>query len=179
MAQTPFNAYLKMTPEGKSAIQGSCRTPGHSGKIEVLKWDDLSFQQKMQSGLQAPASVRKAQSTPTKPDDFTFQKYYDRSSDDLIKACWEHTKLSCEFELYRASGQLELAAAGQFFVLLKFENAYIAKYKIDESEDSLPIEKVTLEFTKLTFSYKQLDIVKGSFTDTTHVVYDWTNKKSS
>lgn len=180
MADGSFNAYLTITNKSSGGkIEGSCLTPGHKGCIEVISWQGLEFKQKMEAGLEMSMSDRKKKSAPKKPDGFSFTKNYDRSSDDLIRACWEHTKLCCEFELYRPLGDLEMAAENQFYISLKLDEAYISGYEISDNVDELPSEEISLKFKSIAILYKHAKLVDGKIEleKNSPIEYDWSQKK--
>ena len=75
------NMYLKFEEPG---IEGSSTTENHATEIEVLSWNH---------GFNQPTSPVRSNSgagtvEQANHQNFTFSKYVDAATDDLLKMCW-------------------------------------------------------------------------------------------
>ena len=115
------NIYLRITSDKGAYFRGNCKESQHEDWIEVISWS-TSFQQKESGSSQADKGKPVSSCSP-----LSFEKYYDKSSDEFIKACWTGMKLKeCLFEVYRPIGdanQAKIAALGKWYLNIKLEES--------------------------------------------------------
>src|SRR5687768_14933930 len=75
------NMYVKFE---QPAITGGSTATGHAGEIEVLSWNH-GFVQATSPTRSSAGSGTVEQATH---QNFTFTKYHDTATDDLLKNCW-------------------------------------------------------------------------------------------
>lgn len=94
---------------------------------------------------------------------FTFTKELDTSSDDLLKMCWTGKHIeTAEFSMYRSSGDPGADQTGVKFLMIEFETVIIQDYSVSMSSGGLPVESVSFNYGKITFTYDPQDQSGGT-----------------
>lgn len=138
------------------AIDGGTTMSGHEKEIEVVSWSH---------GFSQPASsVRSAAGGGTieKADhaDFSFTKYMDSATDDLLKYCWNGKHIGkAVFTAYRADGD---ATPGAMYLQIEMESVVVSSYSTGGGGGDIPTESISLGYNKVTYTYKGQDKDKGA-----------------
>lgn len=141
------NMFIKFTGPD---IAGSSTLKGHETHIEVHSWN---------YGCHQPASpIRSSAGGGTMEkvhhSPFTFTKSIDTASDDLLKMCWTGKHIEkAVFAAYRASGDGAAAQSGVKYLTIELETVIIQDFSISGGVGDLPMESVSLNYGKITFTY--------------------------
>ncbi len=162
----PANAYMKLVRDGKQ-VQGSSKARGHEGMIEIFDWE-VAFTANSEGKTILDESKQGESPSPSTPDEFSFSKYFDYSSDDLMNACWLNQKFSeCIIEVYHPApvkeekGAIDLAK--NYFLKIKLMEVTVSHYEITSTQEGeLPEESLELSFDKIELEYRKLSEKDGS-----------------
>jgi type VI secretion system secreted protein Hcp len=153
------NFFLKL-----DGITGESTDSAHTGQIQVLSWSH-SFNQPTSPTRSSAGSGTVEQANHA---DFSITKYIDSSTDDILKACWTGKQIpSGVFTGYRADG----TGNGVNYLEIDFTNIVISNYSISGGTGDMPVETVTLSYSKVTYTYipqKQADGTGGAAQPVTH-----------
>jgi type VI secretion system secreted protein Hcp len=141
------NVYLKIeTPE----IKGESTDDKHKDQIEVLSWSH---------GFNQPTSpVRSSAGSGTveraNHQDFTFTKYTDISSPQLMKKCWSGQHFGkMTLQAYRSADEKTVVE----YLRIEFEDVVISNISIGGGMGDVPIENISLAYGKVTYTYQPAD----------------------
>lgn len=150
------NMYIKF--EGP-VVDGGATAKGHEGQIEVLSWSH---------GFTQPTSpTRSAAGSGTVEKchhgAFSFTKYTDPATDDLLKICWsgqhvDKVTLTC----YRSSGDTGGSQMGIPYLKVEMESVIVSNLSISGSAGDIPVENVSLDYAKVTYTYNMADMKEGT-----------------
>lgn len=130
------------------AANGEVTISGHTNEIEVLSFGH-SFTQPQSPTRSSAGSGTVEQATHA---EFTFTKYTDAATDDLLKACWSGQQFgTVTFTAYRADG----SALGVCYLQIVFTGVVISSFSISGSGGDLAQESVGLTYNKVTYTYTQ------------------------
>lgn len=164
------NMYIKFTEPN---IKGEATDTNHKAEIEVLSWSH-GFNQPTspQRGSAGGGTVEMANHS-----DFTFSKYLDSSTDDLLQQCWsgKHIK-QASFIAYRADGQSTKAAK---YLEVIMDRVIVSNYSVSGGGGDIPIETVSLNYGKVTYKYYPQDETKGGAGAVEPVSHDLIKKEVS
>lgn len=138
------NVYLKFT---EPAITGESTDSKHVGDIQVLSWSH-SFNQPTKATRSSAGGGTVEQANHS---DFSFSKYLDTATDDLMKYCWNGKQigkgvLSC----YRSDGD----DAAILYLEVAMEDIIVSNISIGGGQGDLPTENISLAYGKVTYTYK-------------------------
>lgn len=127
-------------------IDGESTDAAHEGWIEVDSWDH-KFDQPTSP---TKSSVGGGTVERVNHHPFTFQKYIDSGTDDLIQKCWsgEHIP-SAEFHAFRSDG----TGDDVLYLKVEMEKVIVADYTIVGTDGELPREEIELDYGKITYTY--------------------------
>jgi type VI secretion system secreted protein Hcp len=138
------NMFLKFeTPE----ITGEATSTDHAGEIEVLSWSH-SFNQPTSPTRSSAGggTVEKANHA-----DFSFTKYTDAASDDLLKMCWSGKMIAKgTFCAYRADGENTPVK----YLEIIMEKIIVSNVSIGGGTGDIPTETVSLSYGIVSYNYK-------------------------
>ena len=127
-------------------ITGEATASDHASEIEVLSWSH-SFNQPTSATRSSAGGGTVEQANHS---DFTFVKYLDASTDDLLKMCWSGKQIGkATFCAYRANGDntpvkyLEVSMDKVVFSNLSFCCVVC----------DLPTENISLSYGQVQYSY--------------------------
>ena len=141
------------------SIVGSSQAPDHAGEIEVLSWSH-GFVQPTSPTRGSAASGGMEQATH---QNFTFTKYLDASTDDLLKHCWSGKQFGkVTLTCYRADGSDHNKTVEYLGVVM--EHVVISNYSISGGPGDIPVENVSLDYGIIQYNYKEQR--QGSSPDT-------------
>ena len=153
------NFFLKL-----DGITGESTDSAHAGQIQVLSWSH-SFNQPTSPTRSSAGSGTVEQANHA---DFSITKYIDSSTDDILKACWTGKQIATGvFTGYRADG----TGNGVNYLEIDFTNVVVSNYSISGGTGDMPVETVTLSYSKVTYTYipqKQADGTGGAAQPVTH-----------
>ena len=135
------NIYIKF--EGPEA-KGESTVKNHKDQIEVLSWSH-GFSQPTSPTRSTAGSgtVEKANHS-----DFSFTKYLDSSTDDILKICWAGDQVDkVTLEAYRAD------KADVAYLTIEMEKVIVSSVSVSGGGGDLPIENVSLAYAKVTYTY--------------------------
>jgi type VI secretion system Hcp family effector len=149
------SCYMTITDKNNQVYKGSSIAKDHEGTIEIFDW---SFSVSQTETASMENTAKKGKST-SKPSEFSFSKFYDLSSDDLLSACWQGLKLKeCKVEVYRSiysMTETNVAPKDKWSLCFILKNAYIVSLNIDENGEEIPKEKISIDFEEIEFTYKE------------------------
>lgn len=137
------NFFLKFdTP----AIKGESTDSSHAGEIQVLSWSH-SFNQPTKATRSSAGGGTVEQANHS---DFSFTKYIDASTDDLLKMCWNGKQIGTgTFTAYRADGDNKPIK----YLEITFEKIVISNYSVSGGTGDLPTESITFGYGKVKYAY--------------------------
>lgn len=138
------NMYIKF--EGPN-IEGEASYKGHEKDVEVISWNHGFSQPTSPTRSSAGGgTVEKANHT-----DFTFTKYIDSSTDDLLKQCWNGDFIDkVTFSSYRADGN----NAPVKYLEIIMEHVIVSNYSVSGTGGDIAVESVSLNYGVVTYNYK-------------------------
>lgn len=157
------NFYIKF--EGDPEIKGDAATTSHEDEIEIFSWSH-SFNQptKPTRSSSGGHTVEKAQHS-----DFSFTKYLDSSTDDLLKLCWSGKQMDkAVFTAYRADGEDDAIE----YLKVEMEKVVVANMAFGGGAGDLPTENVSLAYGKVTYTYLPQKTEDGTAGENQPVTHD-------
>lgn len=147
-----------------AGITGEASDSVHTGQIQVLSWSH-SFNQPTSPTRASAGSGTVEQANHA---DFSFTKYIDSATDDILKACWTGLQIATgTFTAYRSDG----TGDGVNYLEIDFANVVISNYSISGGTGDVPVETVTMSYSKVTYTYspqKQADGTGGAAQPVSH-----------
>ncbi len=128
------------------AIQGEATDSLHPGEIQVLSWSH-SFNQPTSPTRSSAGSGTVEQANHS---DFSFSKYPDSATDDLLKMCWSGKQIGkATFTAYRADGDNKpikyLEIVMQFII--------VSNVSLSGGTGDIPTETIALSYGKVTCNH--------------------------
>lgn len=138
------NVFLKFE---EPAIKGESTDDKHKEEIQVLSWSH-SFNQPTKATRSTAGGGTVEQANHS---DFTFSKYLDAATDDLMKYCWNGKQIGkATLSCYRSDG----GAAAILYLEIKMEDIIVSNISIGGGPGDLPTENISLAYGKVTYTYK-------------------------
>jgi type VI secretion system secreted protein Hcp len=151
------NVYLEITGEDGKKFEGNSTAKGHEKKIEVVSWSH-GFSQPTTA---ATKSTDQQATSRANHSDLSFTKFFDNASDDILKACWTGAQAKTAiFQCFRSSGADDTGAS-TLYLQITLEDLILSHYSISGGGDELPIENVTLNYTKCEYQFIPVDFETG------------------
>ncbi|MFL6237135.1 MAG: Hcp family type VI secretion system effector, partial [Thermoanaerobaculia bacterium] len=107
---------------------------------------------------------------------FTFTKYIDSATDDLLKFCWNGKQIAtATITCYRADG----AADNKPIEYLKVEmqHVVISNFSISGGAGDVPVENVSLDYGIVKYTYKPQKKADGTAGDQQAIQHDLEQRK--
>lgn len=149
------SCYMTIKDKKGQIYKGNSQAKDHEDTIEMFDWS-FSVNQTQAANMQSDQKKGKPTSSPSH---FKFSKFYDRSSDDLLSACWQGLKLiECKIEVYRSTYEMtetNVALKDKWYLCFILKNAYIVEFNLDEGKDEIPKETINIDFEEIEFTYKE------------------------
>ena len=146
------NMFLKLEdPE----IKGESTDSSHADQIQVLSWSH-SFNQ--------PTSPTRSSAgggtvEMANHSDFSFTKYTDSSTDDLLKQCWSGKMIAKgTFTAYRSDGNNTPVK----YLEIIMEKIIVSNVSLGGGTGDVPTETVGLSYGKVTYNYIPQKEVDGT-----------------
>jgi type VI secretion system secreted protein Hcp len=137
------NMFLKLEEPG---ISGESSDSNHADEIQVLSWSH-SFNQPTSPTRSSAGGGTVEQANHS---DFSFTKYLDAATDDLLKQCWSGKQGGKgTFTVYRADGDNKAVK----YLEIVMEKVIISNISVGGGGGDLPVENVSLAYGKVTYNY--------------------------
>ena len=165
------NVYLKFEEPG---IEGSSTAEGHAAEIEVLDWFH---------GFNQPTSPVRSNSgagtvEQANHENFTFIKYVDDATDDLLKMCWTGKQIGkATMVCYRADGADDNAPVD--YLQIEMEHIIVSDYRVSSDQGDIPKETVSLDYGLVKYIYKPQKNDDGTGGDKVEIQHDLETRKVS
>ncbi len=137
------HSYMKI-----DSIDGECSAEGHTKEIEVLSWSHGFAQPTSSVRASSGATVERAHH-----GDLSVTKYLDSATDDLLKVIWTGKQIKeITISCYRADGDDSNKPVD--YLVIKMEEVILSNYSVSGGAGDLPIENLSLNYGKVTYTYK-------------------------
>lgn len=138
------NAYIKL-----DGIAGGSTANKHAGEIEIMSWSH-GFSQPTSPVRSTAGSGSVEQANHS---NFTFTKYIDSSTDDLLKHCWGGKQIkTAVVTCYRADGNDKNEPVE--YLKIEMEHVVVSNFSISGGAGDVPVENVSLDYGVITYTYK-------------------------
>ncbi|MBK8174252.1 MAG: type VI secretion system tube protein Hcp [Rhodospirillales bacterium] len=137
------NMFLKLE---EPTIEGEASDSSHDKEIQVLSWSH-SFNQ--------PTSPTRSSAgggtvEMANHSDFSFTKYTDAATDDLLKQCWSGKTIGKgTFTSYRSDGNNTPVK----YLEIIMENVIVSNVSLGGGTGDIPTETIALSYGKVTYNY--------------------------
>jgi type VI secretion system secreted protein Hcp len=138
-----INSYIKM-----AGIDGGSTSSGHEKEIEVMSWSHGFSQPTSPVRSTAGAgSVEQANHS-----NFTFTKYIDSATDDLLGFCWSGKQIATAVvTCYRADGAKDNKPVE--YLKIEMQHVVVSNYSISGGAGDVPVENVSLDYGIVKYTY--------------------------
>ena len=138
------NMFLKF--ETTPAIDGESAATDHAKEIEVLSWSH-SFNQPTSPVRSTAGGGTVEQANHA---DFSFTKYLDSATDDLLKYCWTGKQIGKgTFTAYRADGDNQPVK----YLEIDMQHIIVSNVSFGGGSGDIPTETVTLAYGIVQYNY--------------------------
>jgi len=161
------NAYIKIAD-----VTGGSTAAEHSGEIEILSWSHGFSQPTSPTRSTAGAgSVEQANHS-----NFTFTKYIDSSTDDLLKYCWNGKQIAtATITCYRADGATDNKPIE--YLKVEMQHVVVSNFSISGGAGDVPVENVSLDYGIVKYTYKPQKKADGTAGDQQAIQHDLEQRK--
>lgn len=139
------NMYIKF--EGP-AIDGGSSAAEHAKEIEVLSWNH---------GFSQPTSPTRSMAgagtvEQANHQNFSFSKYVDSATDDLLKMCWTGNQIDkATVTCYRSDGAEDNKPVEYLKVIM--QHVVVSNFSISGGPGDVPVENVSLDYGIVQYTY--------------------------
>jgi type VI secretion system secreted protein Hcp len=161
------NAYIKIAD-----VTGGSTAAEHAGEIEILSWSHGFSQPTSPTRSTAGAgSVEQANHS-----NFTFTKYIDSSTDDLLKYCWNGKQIAtATVTCYRADGATDNKPIE--YLKVEMQHVVVSNFSISGGAGDVPVENVSLDYGIVKYTYKPQKKADGTAGDQQAIQHDLEQRK--
>lgn len=146
------NSYVKM-----DNITGSSTAAGHTDEIEILSWSH-GFGQPTSPTRSTSGSATIEQANHS---NFTFTKYIDSATDDLLKYCWGGQQIpNVVVTCYRADGDASNAPVQ--YLKVEMQHVVISNISLSGGAGDVPVENVSLDYGIVKYTYTPQKTADGT-----------------
>jgi type VI secretion system secreted protein Hcp len=146
------NMFIKI--EGPE-VKGESNDAKHTDQLQVLSWSH-AFNQPTSSTRSSAGSGTVEHANHA---DFSFTKYTDSSTDDLLKLCWQGNQIDkCTFFAYRADGDNQPV----LYLQIEFEKVIVSNISLGGGTGDIPTETVCFNYGKVKYIYKRQKPADGT-----------------
>jgi type VI secretion system secreted protein Hcp len=139
------NMYIKFE---EPSIAGASTAPGHTGEIEILSFNH-GFAQPT-SPTRSSAGSGTVEQAP--PQNLTFTKYLDSSTNDLLKHCWSGKQIGkATITCFRTDGATDNKPV--LYLALTMQHVLISNYSVSGGPGDIPVENVSLDYGVAQYNY--------------------------
>lgn len=140
-------------------VSGSSTQAGHETQIEVHSWNYGAHQPT--NAVRSAAGGGTLEKVHHAP--LTFTKAIDTASDDLLKACWTGQHFDkVELTAYRSVGDVGADNSGVQYLKITLDYVIVQDFSISGGQGDLPVESISLNYSKITFQYVPTTLTKGA-----------------
>jgi type VI secretion system secreted protein Hcp len=137
------NMFIKFEEPG---IEGEVTASSHTNEVQVLSWSH-SFNQPTSPTRSSAGGGTVEQANHS---DFSFSKYTDSSTDDLLKMCWTGKQIGkATFCAYRANGDNTPVK----YLEIAMSNVVVSNLSVGGGTGDIPVETINLSYGKVQYSY--------------------------
>lgn len=138
-----INAFIKFE---EPAIKGEVTASSHTEDIQLLSWSH-SFNQPTSPTRSSAGAGTVEQANHS---DFSFSKYTDASTDDLLKYCWSGKQVGkATVSCYRSDGNNQPVK----YLEITMEKVVISNISLGGGTGDVPTETIGLNYGIVTYSY--------------------------
>ena len=149
-----INMYLKFE---EPAITGSSSAAEHAGEVEILSWSH-GFTQPTSPTRSSAGSGTVEQASHS---NFSFTKYIDDSTSDLLKQCWSGKQIGkATLTCFRADGATDNKPVKYLEVVM--EHVIVANISVSGGPGGVPIENIALDYGIVQYTYTAQKTADGS-----------------
>lgn len=161
------NAYIKIAD-----VTGGSTAAEHAGEIEILSWSHGFSQPTSPTRSTAGAgSVEQANHS-----NFTFTKYIDSATDDLLKYCWNGKQIAtATITCYRADGATDNKPIE--YLKVEMQHVVVSNFSISGGAGDVPVENVSLDYGIVKYTYKPQKKADGTAGDQQAIQHDLEQRK--
>jgi type VI secretion system secreted protein Hcp len=123
-------------------IPGESKADGHKDEIDVASWS-------WGASASSPSGSARASSRPC-PSDIVFTKLLDKASPLLAGKTVTGTPIAKATLTARKAGEKQ-----QEYLKVEFTDILVSSYQTGGASQSLPMESVSFNFSKMTIEYKE------------------------
>ncbi|MDD2390576.1 MAG: type VI secretion system tube protein Hcp [Desulfobacterales bacterium] len=146
------NTYIKF-----DTVKGESTDKGHADWIEILSWSHSFSQPASPIRSSAGSTVERAQHS-----DLNISKYIDSATDDLLGACWKGKQFEkVTLECFKSDGDNTPLK----FLEIDLEDVIVSNFSISGGGGSLPMESISLSYSKVQYIYNAKNKDKGEQAD--------------
>lgn len=161
------NAYIKLAD-----ITGGSSAAEHAGEIEILSWSH-GFSQPTSPTRSTAGSGSVEQANHS---NFTFTKYIDSATDDLLKHCWNGKQIAtATVTCYRADGATDNKPIE--YLKVEMQHVVISNFSISGGAGDVPVENVSLDYGIVKYTYKPQKRADGTAGDQQAIQHDLEQRK--
>ncbi|SMH63015.1 Hcp family type VI secretion system effector [Azospirillum agricola] len=136
-------------------ITGESADSSNTNAIQVLSWSH-SFNQPTSPTRSSAGSGTVEQANHS---DFSFTKYMDAATDDLLKMCWSGQQIgTATFSAYRSDG----ANTAIKYLEVVMTNVIVSNVSVGGGTGDIPTETVTLSYSSVQYTYIQQKTADGT-----------------
>ena len=136
-------------------IKGESSDDSNKESIQVLSWSH-SFTQPTSPTRSSAGSGTVEQANHA---DFSFTKYIDAATDDLLKMCWSGKQIgTATFAAYRSDGSEKAIK----YLEVEMTGVIVSSFSIGGGTGDIPVETVTLSYNSVTYNYIQQKSADGT-----------------
>lgn len=139
------NMYIKF--EGP-AIEGGTTAAEHDKEIELLSWNH---------GFSQPTSPTRSQAgsgtvEQANHQNFSFSKYVDSATDDLLKVCWTGNQIDkATVTCYRSDGAEDNKPVE--YLKVEMQHVVVSNYSVSGGPGDIPVENISLDYGIVKYTY--------------------------
>ncbi len=138
-----INSYIKL-----DGIDGGSSSENHAKEIEVMSWSH-GFSQTTSPVRSTAGSGSVEQANHS---NFTFTKYIDSATDDLLKQCWTGKQFKkATMTCYRSDGAVDNKPVE--YLKIEMEHVVVSNFSISGGAGDVPVENVSLDYGIVKYTY--------------------------
>jgi type VI secretion system secreted protein Hcp len=146
-------------------VTGDSLDTNHADEIEVLSWSH-SFNQPTSPVRSSAGGGTTEQANHS---DFSFTKYLDAATDDLLKKCWTGKQIpKATFTAFRADGD----TAPVKYLEVELQHVIVSNISVGGGGGDIPVENVSLAYGIVKYNYIPQKETDGTGGDNQPVQHD-------
>jgi len=164
------SAFLKVYPTGTEAdfFLGNCQIALHKNWIEIQDYKH-DFTQAVTTATRSSDLGPVARCTH---EGVGFKKFNDKSSMNLMNACWIGQCLDLKFCIYRTLGGKNPVDKANKSMVILLKRAYITSFTLTPGTEEGGTEDIKVVYNYIQYGFAELDFAKGTV-GTVQNAIDW------